>query len=251
MNALLVPTLGLDLTLLNRLAESIDHPIRHKVLIHNGRFGDLDQWITAHPEWILLCRGGNLGVAASWNLGAELFPDEKAWLICNDDIWFPPGILRQFCEFGDARCESREALRLNDSSPYYCFIHTRKNIEDFGTFDENFWPAYYEDCDYNVRIRRSGGTMRNCFPGQNQVNHGKPRCGGMDYNAMLQGAGLFNRRYWTQKWGSDDRELGEFVTPFNNPKSSIKDWELDRERRSQMYSLWLEFMATEHPSIYD
>jgi hypothetical protein len=251
MNVLIVPSLGLDVTLLERLALSVDHPIQHKLVILNGRTWALDYWQRAHPDWKVLIQADNLGVAGSWNLAAAICPHEKAWLICNEDIWFPPGILKQFCEFGDANADSHSILRLNDSSPYYCFIHTRNNIEDVGHFDENFWPAYYEDCDYNVRLRRARLQIHNCFTGQNQVNHGKPRTGGMDYNAFLQGVGLFNRRYWYQKWGSMDTESAAFKTPFNRVGAPLSQWTLDRKRRARMQPIFDEFMAVPNPSIYD
>jgi GT2 family glycosyltransferase len=251
MNALIVPTTGLDVTILTRLAESIDYPIPHKVIINNGRWYDLDQWGAKFTDWKILERPDNLGCAGSWNLAAEIMPHEKAWLICNDDIAFKPGVLETLCAFADENCEGHDALRLNESYPYYCFIHTQKNIEDFGTFDANFWPAYYEDCDYNVRVRLAGGTFKNCYPGQNQVIHGKPRTGGMDYNAMLQGMGLFNRHYWMQKWGSMNLETASYLWPFNLAERDHHFWKLDQMRRDKMHVLWDEFMATKNPSIYD
>lgn len=251
MNVLIVPTLGLDTTLLDRLALSIDHPIQHKLIILNGRTYALDFWQRAHPDWKVLIQKENKGCAGSWNMAAKLTPGEKAWLICNDDIWFPPGILKQFCEFGDANADRHDVLRLNDSFPYYCFIHTLHNIEDFGEFDENFWPGYYEDCDYNVRVRLAGGEFKRCFPGQNQVNHGKPKCGGMDYNAFLQGVGLFNRRYWMEKWGAADYENAHYKSPFNRVGWTVAQWTLDRKRRAKMQPIFDEFMATPNPSIYE
>lgn len=246
MNVLFVPTLALDISLLDRLADSVDCHIQHKVVFNNGHSTALLEWQGKHPDWVVLNAYVNLGVAGSWNKVQELFPHEQQWLICNDDIWFPPGVLQKFCEYGDANLSSHDLLRLNDSSPYYCFIHSINNINDIGTFDENFWPAYYEDSDYNLRSRLLNMTIRNCFSGQNQVNHGKPKCGGIDYNAMIQGCGLWNRRYWESKWGA---MKSKFKYPFNNECISPKEWTYNSERRLWMTKLFDAFM--ESPQLYD
>ena len=39
---------------------------------------------------------------------------------------------------------------------YSCFSITRAGIKRIGPFDENFWPAYSEDCDYWFRARVVG-----------------------------------------------------------------------------------------------
>lgn len=246
MNCLLVPTIALDISLLDRLAASVDHPIRDKVVINNGRNGALDQWKKSHPDWSVLDQDENLGVAGSWNLAPLIFPRDDAWLICNDDIWFNPGFLRQFCEAIDTHATSHDVIRLNETSPYYCFPWTRHNLDDYGTFDENFWVAYHEDCDMNRRLTLAGAKWNNIFQGP-VVNHGKPKCGGVEYNALIQGVGLFLRDYWRRKWGGFPQPT--YAAPFG--ACPLHRWTLDRVMRAKIRPLWETFMAQTNPSIYD
>lgn len=78
MNVLFVPTLGLDLLLLERLAASVDYPIRSKVVFNNGDPGACDEFRDRHDDWqVKESAFGNLGVAGSWNFCAKMFPEEQ------------------------------------------------------------------------------------------------------------------------------------------------------------------------------
>ena len=51
MNVLFVPTLGLDLSLIERLANSVDYHIRSKVIFNNGEPGACDEFRDRHDDW--------------------------------------------------------------------------------------------------------------------------------------------------------------------------------------------------------
>jgi len=256
MNVLLIPTLAFDLTLLDRVSDTIDYPIKHKVLIGNGRPGSLDEWGKKHKDWTILQQTENLGVAGSWNMAPKLFPDEKCWFICNDDIWFDPGAVQRVCEFSDEHCDECDII--GNNCMWASFTWTPKGVRRFGTFDENLWPAYHEDQDMGIRI--NAGARPGCPEGVRMnvpvdgplIHHGKPRCGGVEYTGLIGGVSLFQREYIYRKWGLKYLKPGEpYHFPFNNPNNPPSYWKFEPYRRRILQGIWDTFMQQENPSIYD
>ena len=249
MNVLFVPTLGLDAPLLERLASSIDHPIRYKVAYNNGTTGALEGFRETHPDWIVKEPAiGNRGVAGSWNDCAKMFPQEQAWLLMNDDAYFLPGQLQQMINCYRAYSTSH-LIFSNQTNWFHCYIWTAKAWQEIGTFDENLWPAYLEDRDYMIRVGLAKGEVANAEI--DTVPHGKPKCGGIDYGAMIQGTGIINRQYYRRKWGNihTDSPVPEYPTPYNDHRLTFKEWVWYPEHRAKLHPLWEAFM--ENPSIYD
>lgn len=256
MNVLFVPSIGLDVSLLERLAASVDYPIKYKVAFCNGPEGALNEFAERHPDWVVKDSPvGNRGVAGAWNDCAKWFSSEPAWLIINEDAHFLPGYLEQICKCADANLDA-PIIHLNDSNAYYAFVWTLAGREKFGEFDENFWPAYHEDCDMRVRHRLMGvTTYPYALQGLPPLPHGKPKTGGINYSALIQGAGLINRTYWIRKWGSNksfDRmfEEGAYQTPYRDHRLTPKEWVWYPEHRAKLYPLWEAFMSLPNPSIY-
>jgi len=251
MHVLFVPTLGLDISLLDRLAASVDYPISRKVVFNNGQPGALDLFRDSHSDWIVKeSDTGNKGVADSWNQCPKMFPEHPTWLIMNDDAWFLPGYLEKICKCAD-KYETEPIIHLNSSNAYYCFIWTARGKNEFGEFDANFFPAYYEDCDYRVRLRSRGyNGFIYALEGLPPVPHGKPKTGGVNYNAVLQGCGLLNRAYWLRKWGSLDFEKSTYQTPYKDHRLKPDQWVYYPEERVTRRILWNTFMSM-NPSLYD
>lgn len=251
MQTLCVPSIGLDDTLLDRLADSIDFHIPWKVAVNNGPLGALDGFARRHRDWFIKEPGNNLGVAGSWNFCATLFPDEPTILLMNEDAWFLPGQLEQMCRCADANHDA-PIVHLNDSNAFYCFVWTKAGRDKFGTFDENFWPGYYEDDDMRVRHRKDGiYTYPYALQGQTPVPHGKPRTGGMNYNAFIQGCGLFARAYWLKKWGDFNFEKAVNQTPYRDHRLKPSEWVWDPAHRAKLHPIFETFMSLPNPSIYE
>lgn len=251
MRTLFVPSLGLDLTLLERLAASIDCHVDFKVVWNNGALGALESFARTHRDWIVKDSAfGNIGVAGAWNEAAKLFPDEPTILIVNEDSFFLPGYLEIIRQCADDNYAA-PLIHLNDSNSYYAFISTRAGREEFGTFDENFF-VYLEDCDMRVRHRLMGvTTYPYALQGLPSMPHGKPRTGGVNYAAFIQAVGLFNRAYWLRKWGSFNFEQAEYQTPYRDHRLKPSEWVWDPAHRAKIHPLWETFMSLPNPSIYD
>jgi GT2 family glycosyltransferase len=102
----------------------------------------------------------NLGVAASWNLGARWAwrRGHDAVLLVNDDIELvDPETLQRFRTAVDGEPRSLYFL-VGRGFGVGCL--TRTVWDEVGPFDEGFWPAYHEDNDFHRRARLRGIPAR-------------------------------------------------------------------------------------------
>jgi hypothetical protein len=246
---LIVPTLGLDLSLLTRLAKSIDYPIAEKLVINNGEPGALREWHNLNPGWEGCQSWENIGVAASWNFATEIFHSETAWLIVNDDQEFQPGCLKRVYEAAEAHAKDYPFIFVNEFRAFDFFVWTRKGVDELGLFDENFWPAYFEDWEMRLRMDIAG-LQGYAIPGPFPVKHGKPQPGGPAYHKMLKACEELNQNYFMRKWGVVDDKNPKWTTPFNDPHKSLKYWKVEPERRKLLEAEWNEFWDRPNRSVY-
>lgn len=247
---LVVPTIALDLSLLERLLESIDY--RVSITIINN--GDNEKSI-AHllsPDAGVLYSKNNLGVAASWNLIPHqwTWSSDKAWIFVNDDIQFEPGALGEFCRKVDELADKESFIMWDETDYFACFAWTRVGVERFGLFDENYFPGYEEDADMKMRWAVEGYRPPNVFGKHCPMKHGKPQCGGPRYNKMIQDGASIRLDYFIRKWGTLDFRQPLFKHPFNDPTKSLKDWEIEPWIRKKLQATWDEFISQPNPSIY-
>lgn len=247
---LFCPSIGLDDSLIERLAASVDYPIKYKVALNNGPTGALEKFRENHPDWYVKEPAtGNLGCAGSWNWAAKMFP-EAAILNVNEDAHFLPSYLEQICQTVDD-APNEPIIHLNSSNAYYAFVSTKAGRDKFGEFDENLWVAYYEDVEMRMRHRLAGVTKYvYALEGEPPMPHGKPQTGGMNYAALINACGLLNRAYMLRKWGTLDCENAAYQTPYKDHRLSIKEWIWYAEERAKRYPLWQTFLSLPNPSIY-
>ena len=149
---LIVPVLN-RYDLLRRMLASLDYPIRDLLIIDNGgKFEDLfarDELPVKNLRVLNL--PSNLGVAASWNLGIKLFPHDNRWTFASNDVVFEPGALSMLST------ASSDSLTLSDRVPYWQTFAVGEGLVDrVGLFDERFMPAYFEDNDFERRVKLAG-----------------------------------------------------------------------------------------------
>jgi len=179
---MVVPTLTRH-DLLDRMLRSVDCQVGHLVVIDNsgrGIVGGTGPW----ERMTVLPMPSNLGVAASWNLAIRMAHREPWVLICSDDMWWPVNALREF-----AAQSSEDSLVVSATWPHWCaFTIGMGVVQKFGLFDEGYYPAYFEDTDYERRVGRAGSppllgpevhhdnastlqTPRSDFGGKNKASH--------------------------------------------------------------------------------
>eukprot|EP00798_Chlamydomonas_sp_ICE-L_P015805 gene15805-21927_t len=233
-----IPVLGVGLnndpfSLLLRLFYSIDYPVDTIVLLTGSSIDEhvqreLDH-ITRHFKNVVVRQGHDtwLGVSESWNAIMMEVSDAPWVFIVSLDIEFAPGSLQRLAhrawEDWDKNLLDQAVIEYcNDgmSGGYSAFVMSRSIISKLGLFDENIFPAYYEDTEYEIRMRKyeesTGLYIHRYLYGDVVALHGLPtEEGGMDHrgviNAMskqvsavpkeriFEAANIFIRPYLTKK----------------------------------------------------
>lgn len=147
MVALIVPVLY-NFEGFTRLMHSVDYPVRTIVI----------------PNY-----DNNIGVAAAWNKGLSQVTDENEYaIIANDDVEFHHHAIERLISALDdfdlisavATPDPPRGPEVHGFPDFACFaIKPVDFVSKFGTFDENFFPAYFEDNDMVHRINVGNGRQ--------------------------------------------------------------------------------------------
>lgn len=226
----MIRTLGIPVLnrgdLLRRCLESIDHPFEHLFLINNGADSSVlevlrklerrELGIEGYFDKISVeMPGKNLGCGPSWNRIIKTFPG--SWLITGNDVQFKPGSLARVAQVEETTPDADMIC----ADGYSVFAMTTSGLKKVGLFDENFYPAYHEDCDHWRRVVLSGAKAVN-VPGFEFVHGEAPGGGSCTINsdpALKESMGKRLpelRAYYERKWGGPPGSE-KFSTPFNRP----------------------------------
>ncbi len=193
----------------------IDFPNTKIYILDNG-----DQYIrpTNIVHWILTERiqiirpVANIGVAASWNtLINEIFyndwhPAKKA-LIMNDDIYLgkPEGFIQNLFNTYPG------SPVLLSQKQWSVFSIDSATFSAIGNFDERFFPAYYEDSDYDYRLKLKGITPLITDILDPQIYQ---QSMSIAKDTSLNKNYLKNRDFYVEKWGGEPGQE-KYTEPFN------------------------------------
>jgi GT2 family glycosyltransferase len=164
--------------------------------------------ITRENNFVIYKPEKNLGVSGSWNMIMDYADKVKAThvLMLNDDIYL-----------GKSEEEINTIIRLWNPE-FLCtelnwcsFILSVDSYKKIGKFDENFFPAYFEDNDYFRRMMLLNvpiimNAMLNPIIYRNSMTILK--------TPELNNGFEKNRQYYISKWGGQPTQE-TFSTPFN------------------------------------
>lgn len=208
-----VPTL-VRYDLLEKFLQSLrDSEVKPEqvIIVDNGEQGDFFKHIVevGSPIHVVKPRK-NLGVAASWNeivaRSRILYPDHETVVFANDDVILGRLTLTQYMWQVARGMDLVESDRGSDG--FCLFALSRRCVDIVGLFDELFWPAYYEDCDFSIRFDNA------CRRGQS-LKRGKapaPRHEGWATTKALGSEGWIgecrqaNAQHYARKWGGPPPE---------------------------------------------
>lgn len=145
-----VPTLC-RYDLLERLLDSVERGTvraHEYIIVDNGPDPGVAKSIRLPPNTRVIRPGRNLGVAASWNVLLECAGDAPI-VISNDDVTLGP---TAFAELQEAS----QRHPLVTAPDWQLFTQAPECVARAGWYDEGFYPAYYEDSDYDYRLRLCG-----------------------------------------------------------------------------------------------
>lgn len=233
-----VRTLGIPVLnrgdLLMRCVLSVDSEIETLFIINNGEDRGVAEAIlrierrdipnAAMFKNVRIEKYRNLGCAKSWNHMVRTSPG--AWIISGNDIQFSPGDVGRI----------KETLAENQDTSIVCamgyavYCFTPLGVRAVGMFDENFYPAYFEDNDHFRRVALSKAKAVS-VPGFKAIHGEAPNWGSCTVNSdpALQkknGTTFTNLRdYYARKWGGEPGKE-KYGTPYDK-KVALDFWEID------------------------
>jgi len=171
-----------------------------------------------------LSRSWNDGIAEAYTAGADVA------IILNDDML--PGFddvqrvaqaALDHPECGLIKCMGLD-MRSGQRTPmeFGLTAITKRGWEVVGAFDENIWPIYWEDIDWDHRRTLSGLPVH--IVQETTAVHAGSKTSVTVPGLLEQTNGWFdaNQRYYVRKWGAIHTEGERFATPFNDPALGLK-----------------------------
>ncbi len=96
----------------------------------------------------------NRGVAASWNLGIDNMGAADWLIIMSASMRFKDG--GASLDHLESHPEAKMVFFINDYPSWRLVAIHKDVIAKVGKFDESFYPAYFEDADYEIRAQKAG-----------------------------------------------------------------------------------------------
>lgn len=232
----------------SRLLYSVDHPVDNFVIINNNGRGEIVDELdrlakTKHPyiNKITVCHmPANIGCSGAWNLIIKCYMNSPYWVICNDDVAFGPGLLK---ELEDKTIADPHVGMIHGFSGDFnvgswdLFMIRDYVVQEFGLFDENLYPAYCEDADYIMRfvhrpIKRIMSLDSNYvhgFGNKNEYHYfgGQVKRTDPNLREPLTRSNDMNIEYLTTKWGPTWRTCWPTNTPWEGQTHSVKSTTYD------------------------
>ena len=222
--------------LLLRLVESIDYPVDKFVIVDNGNDPGvkeaIDKLIAERDNVEVFRPGKNLGVAGGWNWVMKNY-EAPWWFIAGNDVKFTPGDMEKLA--AEAWNKHETVGKFFGNQGHNAYIITKFCVDKAGYYDENFYPAYLEDCDHMYRMQLTGVpavNVQDC-----NIIHGEAPSWGSTtiysnphfrvQNGITHGIGFY---YYKHKWGGVNAKE-TYKHPHNDEKNDPKDWELSEDIR--------------------
>ena len=203
----MIPVLGFaTLTrfdMAQRLLDSIDYPVEKVVIVDNSGKKAWIPEVNEHVKdlWTIRLPHG-LGANGAWNLVIKSTPFAPYWVIPNDDSYFEPGALQKIAEEVDT-----EAFNFVDVHPQWsCVVPGEGAILKAGLWDEAFHPIYFDDDEYEWRMKKLGVKFNRIEAVVHHNNSSTLREGYGERNRVTFAA---NQSLFTNKKVSENiREIG-------------------------------------------
>jgi len=176
---------------------------RHIYIVDNG-----NQNISDNPPYFKVWTPPhNVGVASSWNRIIERAKvlGYSHVMILNDDV------IVQKDPFDIEKFIDENQADFYTGLGYYSFIMPIATYDKIGGFDENYYPAYYEDTDFTYRLQVAGMSKLNTeflLPEVLRTSKSGEKDKSL-YDKVFE-----CRRYYETKWGGAPTQE-TFTTPFN------------------------------------
>ena len=243
--------------------ESIDYPIENFIIINNNTeylSEKLDKIVSKGHKFIMNLKvyhmPYNLGCAEGWNTIIKSFVHSPYWVVTNDDVSFTPGFLKELhykaLENYDVGLIHGKPCYLNyleKMGSFDLFLIRDWVVKDYGLFDVNYYPAYFEDFDYMFRLLNKPVKIINKL--EHKYYHGNT----FDYNISGGNTAKYSDKlsykliniryknfyYFFKKWNicpesiTSDNIKNIYQYPFNKSQNSLSlTYDIDFIREKQI-----------------
>lgn len=213
---------------LKRLINSVDYPVDELFIVNNNGRGqydrELDELSSIEHPYIKKIKvshlPANIGCSGAWNLIIKCYMMAPYWIIANHDIAFTPGYLHQMVE---KTKDIDSGVIKPKEFQWDLFLIKDWVIEKCGLFDENYYPAYMEDCDYHVRLLNENIKINKIDQKYYHGNSDYEKSGSQTLNdeqelaQKLYYSHDINSWYMAEKWGPTWRDLDWNFAPWKHP----------------------------------
>lgn len=244
---------------IKRQIESIDYPVDNYVLFNNGGSNEVVKYIDDlfkedHPfiKNKQICHlPSNLGVQAGWNLIIKSYMLAPYWIITSHDVSFTDGILEEMHEAAKDIEVGMVYPNAGDFGwgSYDLFLIKDWVVQSVGLFDESFYPAYFEDFDYAIRLHNK--SIKTITGLNHSYYHGDTtdyiESGSQTAKTSPLLAEKFNRSkemnlsYLQAKWGAnymtEDGEEYTKIAPYSSPYNLFQIDEKMDKKKAQLKKL--------------
>ena len=231
---------------LKRQWGSIDYPVDRYIVINNNGRGEIDRELDdliASPHAYIKQRHvvhvpSNLGCPGAWNLIIKSSIISHYWILVGNDVAFLPNALQKFALAAqDTSVGMVHGAAGEHGVGGYSFFSVRDwVIQQYGLFDENFYPAYAEDLDYVMRTHHSVKKVMLEIPylhgagsaeqyGQQGSNTWRTDMSLK--NLIDRGREINETEYLSAKWGPEWPSLRPWTHPWNDASLSTAAWGYD------------------------
>lgn len=197
-----------NIHLLRNCLSGMDVDWRHLLIIDNSENSECKEFEGKGAE--ILYFPENIGVAKSWNIALRADCDWTFFVSCN--AVFPNGFSEVLTELNKAT-----EYAMLTTMAWHCNAISRKCVEQVGYFDENFYPAYFEDTDYYYRMRLAKIPIQ--IPVLNIPGYSSRQSNSLDKGLQVNFLEL--EKYYIEKWGG---KPGEETYTLAWNKDGIKHW---------------------------
>jgi SAM-dependent methyltransferase len=227
-----IPVIGVPIVngihWLKRLIDSIDYPVDDLFIVNNNGKGELTEELNKmirlkhpHIKNIKVAHlPANIGCSGAWNLIIKCYVMSPYWVIANHDISFTSGLLQAM-----VKSSQKEDIGIVKGKEFQWDLFLIKDwvVQECGLFDENFYPAYVEDCDYHIRLMNKNikteiieyeylhGDANYETTGSQTWRTDLPLKEKLDYSHYL------NLNYISEKWGENWRDSNWEYHPYDYP----------------------------------
>ena len=186
---------------------------------------------------VCLTENRHIGVSGSWNKILEYGFERNnfnAVIFVGSDTEMTENFFEQLIkDYEDSGADFATCMGYN------CFIINKKCYDTVGKFDENLFPCYFEDNDYDHRVRKSSNLLYKIVGDESKLKHYGSAVIRLNNECNTANGITFsmNREYYIKKWGGNPTEE-KFESPYNDSKNSLKDWIFDLEFYEKKAKIW-------------